>query len=265
MEGQAHGHELPEFELGSDISILSTLCRAKNYFSIESTMATTIRLTATARTSLWSNVKHTWKRMKLRAFDLVTPCVSEEALRAYELYEVDHQVRTAVATELRKHADFAGQDTCVQGAIDNALLKDGYDLSNGAALRRKYAGITKTFKEWDAEFARMSIDVSAIIGQDEVQVVPRFAAACTLHLRAKLGMLAYNEPNYLLVERKYLELCRNHGVRDCDIALHRGFVLNTFFSETTLDAIAASRRRLPAWVKWLHDVTDVRRPVAMAC
>jgi len=84
--------------------------------------------------------------------------------------------------------------------------------------------------------------------------VPKFAAACALHLRSKLGSLNNNEANILLVQRKYLELCRRHKLRDVDTVLHQQFVMNAVFTEGVLDEVATVRRRLPRWISWLDSL-----------
>jgi len=39
-----------------------------------------------------------------------------------------------------------------------------------------------------------------------------------------------------------------------DTVLHQGFVMNAVFTESVLDDVAASRKRLPAWIRWLEEV-----------
>jgi hypothetical protein len=100
----------------------------------------------------------------------------------------------------------------------------------------------------------MGLDPLSECRFEQAQIIPKFAAACALHIRTKLGAMEANEANVLLVQRKYLEVCRRLNVRDVDIVLHQGFVMNAVFTESVLDDVASSRRRLPAWIKWLDEV-----------
>jgi len=81
------------------------------------------------------------------------------------------------------------------------------------------------------------------------KIVPKFAAAVVVHLRTRLGVLSRSEANYMLVQRKYLEVCRDHGVRDVDVASHLQHVLNAFFTEDVYERIAKTRLRAPAWMR----------------
>jgi len=81
------------------------------------------------------------------------------------------------------------------------------------------------------------------------RVIPKFAAAVVVHLRARLGVLARTDANLLLIQRKYLEVCREHGVRDVDVASHLQFVLNAFFTEDVFERVAKTRLRAPRWMR----------------
>nr|WRQ65079.1 tombus P33-like protein [Tolivirales sp.] len=192
-------------------------------------------------------------------------CCGEESLRDYECYRTGEQVRECVRAEMREHLGYGGRDTCVGGAIDSVLRETGYDLVDGTyanmdKIRQANEGVTRTMAEWDAYFESMGVNPLNVDQKDvfnvrgRAKIVPRFAAACAIHLRAKLGALSRTEANILLVQRKYLEVCRRHGVRDVDTVLHQGFVMNAVFTESVLDDIAASRRRLPAWIRFLEEV-----------
>jgi hypothetical protein len=88
-----------------------------------------------------------------------------------------------------------------------------------------------------------------VVVNPRVQVVPRFAAALTLALRAKFGRMAYHEANRLLIEREYLKVCRDANVRHCDIEYHRQFVINAYFNEGVTDELSTVRTRLPRWLR----------------
>jgi hypothetical protein len=146
------------------------------------------------------------------------------------------------------------RDSCVANAIDTTLRTIGYDLADLGTIRQANIGIKRTEREWDAYFKRMGLDPLSECRFEQAQIIPKFAAACALHIRTKLGAMEANEANVLLVQRKYLEVCRRLNVRDVDIVLHQGFVMNAVFTESVLDDVASSRRRLPAWIKWLDEV-----------
>lgn len=201
--------------------------------------------------------KSGWARFKTWLLDKVqrySCCVSEQDMADWECYRTDKRVRACVRAEMREHLGYDRRETCVANAIDTVYRETGYDLADLGTIRLANKGVKRTMKEWDAYFLRMGVDPLAHQAQGRAKIVPKFAAACALHIRTKLGVLANNEANRLLVQRKYLELCRKHGVRDVDTVLHQGFVMNTVFTESVLDDIASSRRRLPAWLRWLEEV-----------
>jgi len=212
--------------------------------------------------------KSRWSRLKSWVLEtaLSIGCCGEESVRDYECYRTGEQVRECVRAEMRAHLGYGERDTCVGGAIDLVLDQTGYDLASGTrarmdVIRQANEGKTRTMAEWDAYFKRIGVDPlsggRSSVTDGRAKIVPRFAAACVVHLRAKLGALSNSEANILLVQRKYLEVCRKHGVRDVDTVLHQGFVMNAMFTESVLDDIAASRRRLPAWIRFLEEVPKV--------
>lgn len=174
---------------------------------------------------------------------------------------MDQRVRTAVRDEMRLHLGYTRQETCVGSAIQEVLANTGYDLSDGAGIREANQGVRRTISEWNQYFDSIGVDPLVMVKASsrhsntrKARIVPKFAAACALHLRAKLGTLSSSDANMLLVQRKYLELCRRHKVRDVDVVLHQQFVMNTVFTEGVLDEVATSRRRLPRWVMWLDSL-----------
>lgn len=201
--------------------------------------------------------KSGWARFKRWILDKIEEyaiCISKEELAELDCYRTDERVRTCVRAEMREHLGYERRDTCVANAIDTVYRETGYDLADMGSIRLANKGVKRTIKEWDAYFLRMGVNPLAEPAQGKAKIVPKFAAACALHIRTKLGALANNEANVLLVQRKYLELCRKHGVRDVDTVLHQGFVMNAVFTESVLDDVAASRKRLPAWLSWLEEV-----------
>lgn len=178
-----------------------------------------------------------------------------------ESYRVDTQVRSSIREEMRLHMGYFGRETCIASAMDESLASTGYDLTDGGSIRKANKGVKRTMRQWDAYFRSIGVNVNQYISamsresaRSRACIVPKFAAACALHLRCKLGVLAQNEANVLLVQRKYLELCRRHSVRDVDTVLHQQYVMNTVFAESVLDELATTRRRLPQWVRWLDSL-----------
>lgn len=205
-----------------------------------------------------------FKRWILNKIEKHGVCGSQVDLSELACYRTDQHVRACVRAELREHAGFESRDTCVGNAIDTVLRENGYDLADLGSIRLANKGVKRTIKEWDAYFLRMGVDPLAATVGGQAKIVPKFAAACALHIRTKLGALQNNEANLALVQRKYLELCRKHGVRDVDVVLHQGFVMNTVFTESVLDDVASTRKRLPAWIRWLEEVpTTGSIPVAI--
>lgn len=80
---------------------------------------------------------------------------------------------------------------------------------------------------------------------------PRFVAAAVIELRARLGRLPKREACHLVAERKYLEICRDRGLSQHDVALHQQYVLDMYFSENLYEHLPLTRRRLPKWLQWL--------------
>lgn len=208
------------------------------------------------RVPLLKRIKQGVLNTLANAPDWLAPCVPD--LTDLELMEVDDSIRRDISIAMREHSHSRGTADCVTGAIASTFEHTGYDLTNLSLLRQANAGVKRTAAEWDAYFARLGIDPLKPTprGPRNARVVPRFAAACALHIRTRLGVLEYNPANLLLVQRKYLQICREHGVRDVDIELHRQHVINTVFTDATLQEVSAVRRRLPAWVKWLSGIEE---------
>lgn len=208
----------------------------------------------------------TWMKVKKYLLNVVEDSPLIQALCCLDgselgSYRMDTQVREAIRGEMRLHMGYFGRESCVASAIDDVLVDTGYDLADGGSIRKANIGVKRTLAGWDAYFVSIGITAQQLLEATErssarktARIVPKFAAACALQLRCKLGSLANNEANVLLVQRKYLELCRRHKVRDVDVVLHQQFVLNATFTEGVLDEIATTRRRLPAWIKWMDSL-----------
>lgn len=183
------------------------------------------------------------------------------------MYRHDTLVRTRIREEMRAHGGYLGLDSGIDAAIGLTLVDDQYDLTDGRLVRRAMEG--EDDNPWSGYvraraalsgpgvFERRMRDASsARATARRALIIPKFAAACALHLRSKLGAMPINEANTLLVQRKYLEVCRRRGVREVDIVLHQQFVVNAVFTEGALDELAITRRRLPKWVMWLDSVVS---------
>ncbi len=96
---------------------------------------------------------------------------------------------------------------------------------------------------------------------NRARIVPKFAAAVVLHLKAKFGALSMDDANVMLIQRDYLKVCREHKVRDVDIASHRQHVLNAYFTEGVLEELALTRTRAPRWMRLLERKSGPSKPV----
>lgn len=223
-------------------------------------------VTRTTRLSTWEKIKR-WTLNVVEESPLlqVLCCLDTSEI---ECYRMDQRVRASVRDEMRLHMGYTQTETCVASTIKEVLVSTGYDLSDGAGIREANVGVRRTKAEWDSYFAELGVDVIQLFeacgrasNARPARIAPKFAAACALHIRAKLGVLTMSDANMLLVQRKYLEICRRHKVRDVDIVLHQQFVMNTVFTEGVLDEVATVRRRLPRWVMWL-DSQQRARPLS---
>jgi len=228
-------------------------------------------ITRVPKLSPWMKVKR-WalNQLETSAVWQLLCCVDTNEL---EMYRQGEQVRSAMREEMRVHMGYSGRDTCLTNAIDDVLADTGYDLADAGSIRKANKGVTRTMRGWDKYFEGLGISdptqflegASKESSKKRARIVPKFAAACALHIRSKLGALRVNEANTLLVQRKYLEICRKHNVRDVDTVLHQQFVMNAVFTESVLDDVATCRRRLPRWVGWLDSLQEVSRVDPTIC
>lgn len=223
----------------------------------------------TARRSWWSRVKRGVADAIMESSVLRTLCcLSDNEVAAYKQ---DCDVRAEIRESYRAHLGFGKQATCVQQVMHEVYQETGYDLSSYADAEPKCTQVRRTMQEWDQLFTRLKLDplkltkpqlqfMEAEMGVVSVKpratvaetcVVPKFAAAMCLMLRSKLGRLATNEANILLVEREYLRVARNLRVRDVDIVMHQQYVLNAVFGDD-FTGTALARRRMPRWLVALH-------------
>lgn len=219
----------------------------------------------------------TWMKLKRWVLEFVEDSSLTQALccldaSEIECHKIDKLVRAGVRGEMRLHLGYSGRESCVANAIDEVLVDTGYDLADGGSIRLANKGVKRTMEAWDAYFKQLGMEPEQLLvgttreaNKQPARIVPKFAAACALHIRTKLGALANNEANVLLVQRKYLELCRKHGVRDVDTVQHQQFVLNAVFTESVLDDVATVRRRLPQWIRWLDSIEKTGSVSSTVC
>lgn len=201
-----------------------------------------------------------WARCKKRVGEAILESPLLQILCCYDSrevqsYKADREIRRDIRESMRTHMGYGANATCVENVIVETFNETGYDLSNLSTIRIQCAGVRKTMAAWDLHFEKLGVNPLQLDGVDAkpTSVVPRFAASMALMLRAKLGRLATNEANTLLVEREYLRVARKLHVRDVDIVAHQQFVLNAVFGEQFLDSVALTRSRVPRWMRWAFD------------
>lgn len=92
-------------------------------------------------------------------------------------------------------------------------------------------------------------DMSHVQAPSTAMVVPKFAAAVVLCLRAKFGNLQLTDANRLLIEREYLKVCRENSVRNVDVVMHQQCILNAYFMEGVMEEVCTVRTRVPRWLR----------------
>lgn len=190
-------------------------------------------------------------------------CFSDAEITSFKR---DEEVRKDIRARMRLHMGYTGKYTAVETAIIDEFNETGYDLANISTLQDTNKGVKRSLRGWDNYFAKLGVNPLKLSKMElsPACVVPRFAAAMTLHLRSVLGRLSYSEANALLVEREYLRVARLSFVRKVDIVGHQQFVMNAFFGEHVLDHVALTRSRLPQWLKWTQGINGIPK-VQSAC
>lgn len=185
----------------------------------------------TTRLSTWARFKRTvadwWQDVKETSGVVQLLCCIDVA--ELENYRQDERIRGDIRSAMRTQMGYNGGVTCVAGAI-RAAEAEGYHMVR-------------------SEAPVPMLEAEGPIVNPQARIIPKFAAAVCLHLKAKFGHLSRDEANMLVVQRDYLKICREHGVRDVDIASHRQFVLNAFFTEDVMEHIALTRTRAPKWMR----------------
>jgi hypothetical protein len=177
-----------------------------------------------------------------------------------ENHSLDRSIRREIRSSMCTHYshmafDAAGDHDGVLTAIQDVYQTEGYDLG----------GESRNAATVPFGAARQSLPMVVRASVDHrLQVYPRFAAACALALRARLGILSKTDANLLLVQREYLIICRRRGVRQHDIVSHQLHVMNAVFNEGVLDRVALTRRRIPRWLRWAYP-SETGEPSLAVC
>jgi hypothetical protein len=183
-------------------------------------------------------------------------CVNDDLL---EEVQEEASIRDDIRKEMTMHSNGVG--TAAIGTTMKSIYNE---------CRIDMSTYTTDIDKWRAdmphdEFVKL-LDQVGLVQHDEpapprtVRVVPKFAAAVTLMLRARLGHLTAIEANRILVEREYMRLCREGSVRNVDIVAHQQFVINAFFTEGVLSELATVRTRVPKWLREAYGSVPMAAP-----
>lgn len=176
----------------------------------------------------------------------------------------DERVRIDIRREMVRTVDYVGLANGVAAAMASAQRELGYSLSVQEEV--PVVTVVTAISDLGVEKGVDAMGCSANgVQQPRVCVVPRFAAAMTLHLRSRLGRMGPSEANQLLVEREYNRLCRAYGVRDADIAAHYAHVKNAYFGEQVFDRIPLARTRMSRFARWAMDFSPMPIVPPQAC
>jgi len=144
----------------------------------------------------------------------------------------------------------------VKAAVRDITVGSGYDISGvlEEAARTAVADLTP---QWWQTRGVANVDIVQFAGANRVvgavRPIPRFVAACVVELRARYGVMSSSDANVLVIQDRYIKLCKTHHVRQIDVARHRQLVINLFFSSYLDFDIAHARRRAPQWLLTMRD------------
>ncbi len=243
------------------------------------TTGRTFILPQTARLSPWQRFK------RYISFRWIKCCLGE---KEYECAVVDEQVRSSLREQMRKHTGYTNVFDDIEHVMNEVVINDNYDLGDVGRMRHAVdkqlldADGLKAYYYQVAQTPSQSHELVvgpvsegtpwrpepsySVVGDSaQVKIIPKFAAACAIHLRARLGVLTKDQTNILLVQREYLRVCKLRHVRSVDVVLHQQHVINAFFGETPLDEVGNTRKRLPAWLKALAGMETAQVPSPAPC
>ncbi len=175
----------------------------------------------------------------------------------------EKQIRLKIHEELMSELPSDGGST-LAGVKRELACDYGYDVCGIVEEYRQTDPATITTQWWDDRHVPVQrrgdyIKAAWVPPRPQVRLVPKLVAACVLELRCKYGVLSTDSANVMLIEKEYLKLCKRHRVRQFDIAKHRQFVLNVFFSDTGEYDVSLARARVPNWLKWMRSDLSVTR------
>lgn len=214
----------------------------------------TINRTGSSR---WSTVRRHATIVKSKLLRWLF-CVDDSLLEAIEL---ESKIRDDIRDAMVVHRGGVGV-SAITDCMKEIYNETGHDLTT---IHRTVVGIRM---EGEGPIQLQDEEPVQVLGADDtlaqlglvanqsvmdvhrdVRVVPRFAAAVTLCLRAKFGHLSGNEANRLLIEREYLRVMRETSVRNVDVIAHQQWVINTYFNEGVFEELPTVRTRIPRWLR----------------
>ncbi len=169
----------------------------------------------------------------------------------------DDRINDQIAHEISN--GLPSYDGSTLSGVVGALTIDGYDV---VGVIEDTANVTPDPGIWKDRRIPPR-DIPAIVQQTTVRrpcVLPKFAAACVVELRAKFGVMPEDNASVMLLQREYLKLCRDHHVRQSDTALHRQLVINSYYRDSNDHYAAYARYNAPKWLKWLRYSTAYKQP-----
>jgi len=194
-------------------------------------------------------------------FTFLLCCVQPEE---YDNVLADERVRADIRREMVRTLDYEGSSGGVEAAMRSVRQELSYELCVKQPVTEVVA-VAAVCEGTGVETPVEGVKVVQGVEQPRVCVVPRFAAAVTLHLRSRLGRMGPSEANELLLEREYHRVCRKYGVRDADIAAHMSHVKNAYFGEDVFDRVPTGRSRMSRFTRWAMDVKPMPACAPRAC
>lgn len=173
-------------------------------------------------------------------------CVHEDML---EQIKLESELRDKIRDEMSIHTSGVGT-AAVTGCMKEIYNETGHDMFLATKAIESIILSAETPVQLDIQIGELGLaNRCDVEPRTQVVVVPKFAAAVTLCLRAKFGTLALNEANRLLIEREYLRICLKSTVRNVDIVAHQQCIMNAYFMEGVLDQQNTIRSRAPRWLR----------------
>ncbi len=165
------------------------------------------------------------------------------------MMQSDAELRDEVRDHMVQHQ--AGVGTAAVTMCMKSVYNDsGYDMCNYEQHVADVVATSASQSDIDQDLGSLGLQQHVpTMPTTQAMVVPKFAAAVVLCLRAKYGNLSAIEANRLLIEREYLRVCREACVRNVDIVGHQQVILNAFFTEGVMEELGTTRVRAPRWLR----------------